>query len=96
MRFRSFAAYSLSSVLFDTPKSDFDIILALRARSVWHFDSDRGDILRRAVVVTPVAIINFAFALILLVFIGTTTANLTSDFVSQIYEFLILSEMLNC
>jgi hypothetical protein len=41
------ATYSRSSALFDIPNSDFEINLALRARSVWHLESDRGDILRR-------------------------------------------------
>jgi hypothetical protein len=67
------STYSFSSALFDIPNSDFDIILAFRARSVWHFDSDRGDILLLDVV-TPVAIISFVFcSLILLVLIETTT-----------------------
>lgn len=70
----SCAAYSFSSVLFETPKRDFDIIFAFLALSVWHFDSDRGDILRRVVVVTPVAIISFDFALILLVFMNNNNS----------------------
>jgi hypothetical protein len=50
---RSYATYSLNSALFDIPNSDFEIIFAFRARSVWHFESDRGDIRRReAAVVT--------------------------------------------
>lgn len=79
--------YSFSSALFDIPNNDFDIIFALRARSEWHFDNDRGEMRRRVVVVTAVAIINFGFALILLVFINTTTNNLT--FLSFVIVFLM-------
>jgi hypothetical protein len=68
--------YSLSSVLFETPNSDFEIIFALRARSVWHLESDLGEILRRVVVVTPVAIISVR-SLILRVFIRNNNNNLT-------------------
>lgn len=61
--------YSFNSALFDIPNNDLEIIFAFRARSVWHLDNDRGDIRLLEVVVTPVAIIIFAFSLILLVFI---------------------------
>lgn len=74
--------------MFDIPNSDFDIIFALRARSVWHFESDRGEILLRVDVVTPVAIISFGFSFILLVFMYTTTNNLTLNFSSVFLELL--------
>jgi hypothetical protein len=70
LRISPASTYSLSSDLFELPNKDFDIILAFRARSVWHLDSDRGDIRLRDVE-TPVvvAIISFVFCSILLVFI---------------------------
>jgi hypothetical protein len=76
LRISPASTYSFSSALFDIPNSDFDIIFAFRARSVWHFDSDLGDILLRDVV-TPVAIISFVFGSLILVLIKATTNNLT-------------------
>jgi hypothetical protein len=53
--------------LFDIPNRDFEISFALRARSVWHFESERGDIrLREVAVVTPVARTFFSLELIVL------------------------------
>lgn len=75
--------YSLSSALLDIPKSDFEINFAFRARSVWHFESDRGDIRRlvTAVAITSLGccfVVVFKSSLILRVLIRVTSL---SDFV---------------
>lgn len=63
--------------MFEIPNSDLDMSFALRARSVWHFESDRGEMRLRVEVVTPVARTSFAVVVIFRVFIRTTTNNLT-------------------